>query len=89
MYRFVTRSGEEKDIQGSVRNAALMREAALKSAIFVGVPRVCRITHITHISRFCYTSKFIFFGVTHVTGNRSPCGTHGRARRRREGWPAD
>jgi len=37
LYRFVTRSGE--DVQGSVRNAALMREAALKSTIFVGVPR--------------------------------------------------
>ncbi|KAF8505533.1 hypothetical protein F5888DRAFT_1649837, partial [Russula emetica] len=39
LYRFVTRSGKEKDVQGSVRNAALMREAALKSTIFVGVPR--------------------------------------------------
>ncbi|KAI0285014.1 hypothetical protein BGY98DRAFT_910123 [Russula aff. rugulosa BPL654] len=39
LYRFVTRSGKEKDVQGSVRNAALMREAALKSAVFVGVPR--------------------------------------------------
>lgn len=29
-----------------MRNAALMREAALKSTIFVGVPRVCRITHL-------------------------------------------
>ncbi|KAF8485002.1 hypothetical protein DFH94DRAFT_717607 [Russula ochroleuca] len=37
LYRFVTRS---KDVQGSVRHAALMREAALKSTIFVGVPRV-------------------------------------------------
>lgn len=40
LYRFVTRLGKEKDVQGSVRNAALMREAALKSTIFVGVPRV-------------------------------------------------
>lgn len=40
-----------------MRNAALMREAALKSAIFVGVPRVCRITHIT----FLLSSVFFFF----------------------------
>jgi len=32
-----------------VRNAALMREAALKSAIFVGVPRVCRTTRIAFL----------------------------------------
>jgi len=29
-----------------VGKAALMREAALKSAIFVGVPRVCRTTNL-------------------------------------------
>ena len=53
----VTRSG--KDVQGSVRNAALMREAALKSTIFVGVPRVCIITHIA----FLLPSVFFFFRV--------------------------
>jgi len=38
LYRFVTRS--ETNARDYVRKAALMREAALKSAIFVGVPRV-------------------------------------------------
>jgi len=37
LYRFVTRS--ETNTQNSVRKAALIREAALKSTIFVGVPR--------------------------------------------------
>ena len=45
LYRFVTRCAKDKDVQGSVRDAALMREAALKSTIFVGVPRVCGIAH--------------------------------------------
>jgi hypothetical protein len=45
-----------------VRNAALMREAALKSTIFVGVPRVCRITHITHITFLLFSEFFFFFG---------------------------
>lgn len=88
LYRFVTRSGKEKDVQSSVRNAALMREAALKSTIFVGVPRVCRITPHHSTSHFCYISSVLVF-FPRVTGNRSSCRTHGRARRRREGWPED
>lgn len=89
LYRFVTHSGKEKDVQSAVRNAALMREAALKSSIFVGVPRVCRITPHHSTSRFCCSILSVDFLFARVTGNRSSCGTHRRARRRREGWPAD
>ncbi|KAI9510413.1 hypothetical protein F5148DRAFT_1335873 [Russula earlei] len=39
LYRFVTRRGSGRDVHIAVDKAALMREAALKSAIFVGVPR--------------------------------------------------
>ena len=48
LYRFVTRS--ETNAQDHVRKAALMREAALKSAIFVGVPRVRPL--ISHLLSF-------------------------------------
>ena len=47
LYRFVTRSslGDDAatkaiDVPSAVNKAALMRESALKSTIFVGVPRV-------------------------------------------------
>ena len=45
LYRFVTRSDpsvadSRRSLSESVHKAALMRESALKSAIFVGVPRV-------------------------------------------------
>lgn len=48
LYRFVTRSTLEQkegrkdafDLASAVNKAALMRESALKSAIFIGVPRV-------------------------------------------------
>ena len=54
LYRFATRS--ETNAQSYVRKAALMREAALKSTIFVGVPRV-RPTLLT----FCHSQLFFFF----------------------------
>ncbi|KAH9978031.1 hypothetical protein BGW80DRAFT_789434 [Lactifluus volemus] len=38
LYHFVTRS--EQNVRSSMCKAALMREAALKSVVFVGVPRV-------------------------------------------------
>ncbi|XP_006460168.1 hypothetical protein AGABI2DRAFT_135421 [Agaricus bisporus var. bisporus H97] len=43
LYRYVTRGMEKNDhfhVQSAVNKAALMRESALKSVIFVGVPRV-------------------------------------------------
>lgn len=45
LYRFVTRSdpanvNSRRSVPEAVNKAALMREAALKSVIFVGVPRV-------------------------------------------------
>lgn len=47
LYRFATRNSlddasaaKEIDIPSAVNKAALMRESALKSVIFVGVPRV-------------------------------------------------
>jgi len=46
LYRFVTRStldnGQQNalDLETAVNKAALMRESALKSTIFIGVPRV-------------------------------------------------
>jgi hypothetical protein len=67
-----------------VRNAALMRSAALKSTIFVGVPRVCRIAY--PLFSVVLSISFLLFS---RIGHRSSRRTHGRARRRREGWPAD
>jgi len=53
LYRFVTRS--ETNAQNSVRKAALIREAALKSTIFVGVPRVRPlISHLLSFSPFFF-----------------------------------
>jgi len=45
LYRFVTRSNpaevdSRRDVAEATNKAALMREATIKSAIFVGVPRV-------------------------------------------------
>jgi hypothetical protein len=53
LYRFATRS--ESNPQSYVRKAALMREAALKSTIFIGVPRVrLLISHLLSFSTFFF-----------------------------------
>ena len=46
LYRYATRSNPDDaqsryDVSRAVNTAALMRESAFKSTIFVGVPRVC------------------------------------------------
>ena len=62
LYRFATRF--ETNAQNSVRKAALMREAALKSTIFVGVPRVRPlISHLLSFSPF-----FVFSHRTQTIG---------------------
>jgi hypothetical protein len=67
LYRFVTRS--ETNAQNSVHKAALIREAALKSTIFVGVPRVRKATHLSLLS----FSPFFF--APH-SDHRSSCRAH-------------
>jgi hypothetical protein len=63
--------------------AKLRSRVPSSSAFLVYVESLTSLT-----SRFCYPQCFVFV-VFPRTGNRGSCGTHVRARRRREGWPAD
>lgn len=66
LYRFVTKGVEENPrfpnhlhVPNAVNKAALMRESALKSVIFVGVPRVCDRIHLAPSIIISYTIQVI------------------------------